>query len=622
MNEGLNVFRQLAPEQIGRRLGRCGIEADSDSIGRGAQRKDARDSQAHPHGQDPASYRQHYRVLIFNLAVLDCQPLGAGAAMGGVLLGAGGLGEDGSGEVGVGGQGWDGNSGGESSGQGRDGVGGVGAGRLGGNGSDGGRTGSLGEDNSGEVGVSGQGRYGNSGGESSGQGRDGVGGVGAGWLGGAGSDGGRAGRLGEDASDEIGVSGQGGDGNSRGESSGQGRDGVGGVGAGWLGGDGSDRGRAGRLGEDASGEVGASGQGGDGSDGNELLSLVGGGRELRGTAGVLRATAVRALYSLGLDSGEVELRAMGGRRYVVTGITPVMPDSAGALPEPYRSASAALARMLDSEQPGRPGLLMGMDPEFLLLRESTGRVVPASRYLPMDGVAGCDAGPPGTHGVFPVAELRPAPRGEPRALLAQLMSAAREADRLIADRSLRWRAGGMPLRGWALGGHLHFSGVTLCAPLLRALDNYLALPLFLLEDIRAAARRPRYGVLGDFRPQPHGGFEYRTLPSFLVSPVIAKGAVCLAHLIVSHYEDLPLRPLDREDLHAAFYSGSKPPLRTAWPPLEAQLRALGGYAAAARWIDPMLRAIAEQQSWDESRDIRSSWLGGAPSVSAAQRHLE
>ncbi|OMF81440.1 hypothetical protein BK146_33620 [Paenibacillus sp. FSL R7-0333] len=333
--------------------------------------------------------------------------------------------------------------------------------------------------------------------------------------------------------------------------------------------------------------------------------------------GVLRTTAVRALYSLGLDSGEVELRAMGGRRYMVTGITPVLPDPAGALPEPYRSASAALARMLDSEQPGRPGLLMGMDPEFLLLRESSGRVVPASRYLPMDGVAGCDAGPPGTRGVFPVAELRPAPRGEPRALLAQLMSAAREADRLIADRSLCWRAGGMPLRGWALGGHLHFSGVTLCAPLLRALDNYLALPLFLLEDIRAAARRPRYGVLGDFRPQPHGGFEYRTLPSFLVSPVIAKGAVCLAHLIVSHYEDLPLRPLDREDLHAAFYSGGKSPLRTAWPPLEAQLRALGGYAAAARWIDPLLRAIAEQQSWDESRDIRGSWVRSAPPDSGA-----
>ncbi|WP_249899132.1 hypothetical protein [Paenibacillus sp. PK3_47] len=250
---------------------------------------------------------------------------------------------------------------------------------------------------------------------------------------------------------------------------------------------------------------------------------------------------------------------------------------------------------------------MGMDPEFLILRESSGRVVPASRYLPADGVAGCDAGPPGTRGAFPVAELRPAPRPSPRALLAQLMSAARTADRLVADRSLRWRAGGMPVAGWALGGHLHFSGVTLTAPLLRALDSYLALPLLLLEDARAAARRPRYGVLGDFRLQPHGGFEYRTLPSFLVSPVIAKGAVFLAHLIVSRYEDLPLRPLDREEHHAAYYRGDKTPLRAAVPVLEAQLRALPGYGSAARYIDPLFRSIAAEQTWDESRDIRGLW---------------
>ena len=435
MNEGLEVFRQLTPGQIGSRLRRCGIEADPAVIGRAARRHAAGDKPASADGQDPDSYRQHYRVTIFNLSVLECRPLGAGRAMSAVRL------EDGSGQHG------------------------------------------------------------------------------------------------------------------RGAPAG----------------------------------------------------------EPHGSAGILRGTAVRALYNLGLDSGEVELRAMGGRRYVVTGITPLMSVPGKPLPEPYGTASLALARALAGEQPGRAGLLMGMDPEFILLRESTGRVVPASRYLPTDGVAGCDAGPPGTRGVFPVAELRPAPRGGPRALLAQLMSAAAQADRLIADRSLRWRAGGMPLPGWALGGHLHFSGVTLSAPLLRALDNYLALPMLLLEDVRAAARRPRYGVLGDFRRQPHGGFEYRTLPSFLVSPVIARGAVYLAHLIVSRYEDLTLRPLDREELHAAYYSGDKTPLRTAWPPLQAQLRALGGYTDAARWIEPLLRSIAAQQTWDESRDIRRLWQSGSSS---------
>ncbi|OBZ18216.1 hypothetical protein A8L34_01105 [Bacillus sp. FJAT-27264] len=325
--------------------------------------------------------------------------------------------------------------------------------------------------------------------------------------------------------------------------------------------------------------------------------------------------AIAALYCLGLDSGEVLLTAMGERQYVVEDVTPLAVAPGEPLPEPYTSAARALARSLAHEQPGHPGLLMGMDPEFLLLRVETGRVVPASRYLPMAGVAGCDAGPPGTRGAFPVAELRPKPRGEPRALLAQLMSAAATADRLIADRTLAWRAGGMPLAGWALGGHLHFSGVTLTAPLLRALDNYLALPITLLEDARASSRRPRYGVLGDFRYQPHGGFEYRTLPSFLVSPVIAKGVVHLAHLIVSHYEDLLLRPLDREDLHAAYYSGDRGPLRAAFAPLAAQIRALGGYEKAASYIEPLLHYISAGRTWDESRDIRRLWRVGKPGES-------
>ncbi|MEC0167602.1 hypothetical protein P4H54_04415, partial [Paenibacillus graminis] len=93
----------------------------------------------------------------------------------------------------------------------------------------------------------------------------------------------------------------------------------------------------------------------------------------RGAAGKMRDTAVRALYTLGLDSGEVLLKSLGGRRYRVDKVTPLR----GVLPEPYRAASLALARSLALEQPGRPGLLMGMDPEFLLLRASTGRAVPA-----------------------------------------------------------------------------------------------------------------------------------------------------------------------------------------------------------------------------------------------------
>ncbi|KAA9006493.1 hypothetical protein F4V43_05985 [Paenibacillus spiritus] len=331
-------------------------------------------------------------------------------------------------------------------------------------------------------------------------------------------------------------------------------------------------------------------------------------------------TAVRALYALGLDSGEAELAALGGGRFAVLAVRPATAGRDGRLPEPYASAEAALRRALAGEPGGRPGLLMGMDPEFLVLREDTGRVVPASRYLPRDGVAGCDAGPPGTRGLFPVGELRPAAQAAPRALLAQLRSAARLADRLMPDRRLAWRAGGMPLRGWALGGHLHFSGVQLTAPLLRALDNYLALPMALLADSRASGRCPRYGTLGDFRLQPHGGFEYRTLPSFLVSPSVAEGAVHLGHLIVARYEELQLRPLDSERAHRAYYAGDKEPLLAVFPALADDLRRLPGYAAAAEAAEPLFRRIEAGLTWDESEDVRELWRGCDIIDNSMKRH--
>ncbi|MCZ4142661.1 hypothetical protein BZG17_33240, partial [Escherichia coli] len=136
-----------------------------------------------------------------------------------------------------------------------------------------------------------------------------------------------------------------------------------------------------------------------------------------------------------------------------------------------------------------------------------------------------------------------------RELIAHLLRAFGSASRSITDHTLIWQAGSMPQRGLPLGGHVHFSGITLNGELLRTLDNYLALPLAMLQDPRGDARRPRYGALGDFRLKSHGGFEYRTLPSFLVSPLVAKGVVGLAGLIASNYRRLRQRPLAWAAVH-------------------------------------------------------------------------
>ncbi|WP_410768579.1 putative amidoligase domain-containing protein [Fontibacillus sp. BL9] len=327
----------------------------------------------------------------------------------------------------------------------------------------------------------------------------------------------------------------------------------------------------------------------------------------------LAKTAVRALYVFGLDLGEVVIRAGEEGKFTVEEIHPE-PVRGG-----IRSAelvAGAVKRMLlelepFSDVPRSRERLIGMDPEFLLFNGDTGKVVPASRYLDRQGIAGCDVLRYRGRRLFPLAELRPEPGSEPRELLRHLLRAFQAAQEAITDAGLLWQAGSMPQRGFPLGGHLHFSGVPLTSELLRTLDNYLALPVALLEDAGSARRRPHYGFLGDFRLQTYGerggGFEYRTLPSFLISPLVTKGVVAMAQLITENYRSLTKTPLQEDKLFHAFYSGNKAPLRKVWPQLAGDLITASSYSRYEEYIAPFLAAVESGRSWDESADIRTSW---------------
>lgn len=321
----------------------------------------------------------------------------------------------------------------------------------------------------------------------------------------------------------------------------------------------------------------------------------------------LEKIAIRCLYTLGLTAGEVILSTSGERRYALEQLTP-----ASRLVDPqwatlYKQQERSVSQALQAEEVQGFQLMMGMDPEFLLVDQTVGKMVPASQFLDREGEVGCDA--VHVEGVtsFPVAELRPKPSMEPRGLLVELMHAMATASCLIDDRSLIWQAGGMPIPGLPLGGHLHFSGIVLTPSLLHVLDNYLALPIVLLEDESCLTRRPKYGFLGDFRKQPHGGFEYRTLPSFLVSPLVAKGIVYLAYLLVGSYKQLMRRPLNRESIHKAYYEGNRQIIQDCLQPLFQDMISLTDYPKYAKYIDPLLEHMMRGNTWDESRDIRPLW---------------
>ncbi len=334
--------------------------------------------------------------------------------------------------------------------------------------------------------------------------------------------------------------------------------------------------------------------------------------------------AIRALYCVGWDIGEVHIeQQQSGGMVVVSLLSP--PE----LSSKELATQFALAMIHDRdrfrlEAERTTPAMLGMDPEFILYDAELGKTVSASKYLPKDGPVGCDAVWIRSSGnrldeegleqtvtmnspIYPLVELRPEPREEPRELIIQLMRTMQMAARSIPDRHLRWLAGGMPMPGLAIGGHIHFSGLWLNAQLLRVLDNYIALPLAIIEANTSARRRPRYGVLGDFRVQPHHGFEYRTLPSWLVSPVVTKGVIALAQLVASEYRSLTLRYTRDERVVEAFYAGNSSLLAGYFESLYDDLLRLPSYGKYAGYIEPLMDRIRHRVPWDEQQDIRKLW---------------
>ncbi len=316
--------------------------------------------------------------------------------------------------------------------------------------------------------------------------------------------------------------------------------------------------------------------------------------------------AVKALYALGLDYGIVSIGVLPDRHTLVLDIDPA-PLLDERLSEMFAGAinryDEELSRELRREEPA----MLGSDPEFLL-RSPQGKVVSASRFLEREGRVGCDGIVLRGHRVIlPLAELRPQPSAEPRELARNLRRTMRLAARRIHDESLAWLSGGMPLKGFPLGGHIHFSRCWLNVHLLRALDNYLALPLMLIEGETTRCRRPRYGYLGDFRKQPHGGFEYRTLPSWLESPAVTRGVFALAALIAGQYWTLSSQPLLSAAVQAIYYRGDKEQARGIVRGLWDEMAALEAYSRYAQDLESLRERVLRMEPWNELADFRKAW---------------
>lgn len=327
--------------------------------------------------------------------------------------------------------------------------------------------------------------------------------------------------------------------------------------------------------------------------------------------------ALRSLHTLGLDHGLVSIgMTQKGVLYVLdVTVTPVL---AGRLLELYTQAIEDMMDGEESRDPEEsPQLQLGTDVE-LMLRNAQGKMVLASRYATRTGRVGCDDRSIQFDGKrLPLLELRPDPSPNPAGLLMNLRDTMLEGLDLIPAPKIEWRAGSMPFRPFCTGGHIHLSGISYSSRLVRVLDNYLGLLTMMVEDpVTARLRRPRYGFLGDVRFKQHGGFEYRTPASFVVSKEVTVAALTLAYVVARYSHHLPVFDLYEPGLQSAFYQGQSPILRPIAQRNMGFLRGLPNFAQYRDALEPLFDMIEQGQYWDEQVDVRKVW--GLPVVEKSQ----
>jgi hypothetical protein len=320
--------------------------------------------------------------------------------------------------------------------------------------------------------------------------------------------------------------------------------------------------------------------------------------------------ARKAVYALDLEFALVHIGVMGRGDTTIIDVnpTPVLNQRLAECYADEMNAFASDLRFVNPPYMSRVNpILIGADPEFIL-RKPNGKIVSADRFMGREGVVGCDAVVLSGHRiVLPLVELRPQPSTSPITLTHNLRSLMQKAEKMINEPQLAWLAGAMPVKGLPLGGHIHFSGVEVNSMLLRVLDNYLALPLVLLESESTYRRRPRYGFLGDYRRQSHGGFEYRSLPSWLVSPIVTVGVLSLGVVIAHHYAELQQRPLRLLEVQRAFYHGDKDRIKPHVEKFWLDIKKTTMYLKYQNELNRLFQMILLKEDWQEEQDFRKNW---------------
>ena len=226
-------------------------------------------------------------------------------------------------------------------------------------------------------------------------------------------------------------------------------------------------------------------------------------------------------------------------------------------------------------------------------------------------------------------ELRPDPSFDPIEVVSNIQDILKRA--AMTERSLAamtWKAGAMPC-GWPIGGHIHLGTKINGSHAIGAesgsclLDNYVGAICALVEGPEGAERRrgSGYGKAGACREQDHG-FEYRTPASWLTSPHVAAGMLCLSKTVI--YEAINNPDARFSNIGAAPYinAGDVKTLRGKFSRIWEDITRMKLYQDYKQFIDVLYFLVDKKLTWEPSIGMKQAWGVDDPEISMPHRlHL-
>ncbi|KXZ39382.1 YheC/D like ATP-grasp [Alkalithermobacter thermoalcaliphilus JW-YL-7 = DSM 7308] len=322
--------------------------------------------------------------------------------------------------------------------------------------------------------------------------------------------------------------------------------------------------------------------------------------------------SIKAIHALGLDYGVVNIGKDINGKYLVLDVDPTCKYMDEECKNAYVDKLIQTILKYDKLVDEKKEVTIGADPECLIKDKFTGELIVASELFKESGYFGLDdRSLEAQKKYFPIMEIRPDYSINPLKVFESIEQILISMYKHIHYKNVGIYSGSMPIYNYWIGGHIHF-GIKPNSKLIKALDNYLALLVMMIENpYTARQRKTKYGMLGNYRLKYHGGFEYCSISSWLVSPELAKAVLCLAKVISQEYLNLNKIFLSTYSDIRAYYLVNKDYFKDKIKTIIEDIKSTKTFLKYKDQIQPLFQKALLSESWNEQVDIKDTWNLGS-----------